>query len=73
MTRERPERGPYRVAFRPRFSPKGWDNLAQGNALGGDAEKECSPKGCDTPGDENCPSPSGWNANADPTQGVALG
>ncbi len=38
------------------FSPKGWDNLAQGNALGQYQPMFGSLKGCDRP----CPRLSAW-------------
>jgi hypothetical protein len=52
------------------FSPKGWDSLAQGNALGTEAIGMCSLKGCDTP---SYPRPSACKTNTPDTQGVALG
>src|SRR5438552_4653974 len=52
------------------FSPKGWDNIAQGNALGKDnATTVFQPEGLG----QACRSPSGRNMSPPPSQGVALG
>jgi len=51
------------------FSPKGWDNIAQGNALGWRSILRSSLKGCDN----YCPNLSGWPAFDLDSQGVALG
>jgi hypothetical protein len=60
------------VGFRPFFSPKGWDNLAQGNALGTRAYWPSSLKGWDIfAGRIAALQAAGMNPRL--TQGVALG